>query len=165
MTRKQQLDDLVAAQTRDAATDRVCSRACQESQIETEGAAGFFALVADPRAVPADAALIAEETYTGASLPQLAPPFRLVGVSRIWSIDVIRYKPPARCPVCLGRALPRLAICACCHATATDPTPHPMQESAKAASRRARLAGGTGGTPLKRGRKALWSDYQPVGAV
>ncbi len=165
MTRAEQLAVLVDEQARDDATDRVSSPACQESQIQAEGGAGFFGSIADPRSVPPDAGLIAEESYTLAGPARLAPPFRLIGVSRIWTTAVISYMPPARCPVCRGRAMPRLAVCACCHATATDPTPHPMQESAKAASRRARLGGGTGGTPLKRGRKALWSDYQALGAV
>lgn len=167
MTRREQLAQLVDQQARDDAADRIGGHFAQESQIGDGSGPGIFASVADPRALPADARLIAEEEYTRRGLPQMAPPIRVVGDGRVWTPPIVRYTTSTKCPVCHDRQLPKPLTCLCCHASAYDPKRWDMQETPKQASKREKLKGGMGATltPGKRGRKALWGDYQPAGKV
>lgn len=168
-----QLADLIQAQTRDDACDRLWpdAHAIREADVATPGSDEGFSLdsLADSRSAPPDARLIAEEDYTRRGEAQMAPPIRIVGDGRVWTRDIIRFETSAKCPVCSGKPLKKPLCCLCCHQSAYDPKPWPMQEStAQATKREKALAGGTGirkGLPGKRGRKALWADYVPTGKV
>ncbi len=166
-----ELAELIEAQARDDARDRLdpSRLATREADLSRPGSDEGFSLnsLADTRCAPPDARLIAEEEYARRGQAQMAPPIRVVGDGRVWTVPIIKFETSTRCPVCHDNPLPKPLACLVCHASAYDPTKHDMQESPKAAAKRSKLGGGMGATltPGKRGRKSLWADYQPAGKV